>query len=148
MNEELQAVVDSVNDILKDTNPAALTEKVVCRLVSFGYIPTDEDVWMIAFAITKVQNHVLNQINHTTVPEGLMEVVVDMICGDVLNAKFLSGKLDLDSLDLSGVVSVHQGDTTVAFDAAGSDEAKMKGMIAWLMQGKGCDFLCYRKLRW
>jgi hypothetical protein len=72
-----------------------------------------------------------------------------MICGEVLNAKFLSGQLELDALDLDGMIqSVKEGDTTVSFSAEGSDEAKLKGLLSWLIQGKGCDLLCYRRMRW
>ena len=149
MNENLQTVVNSVNSILKDTNLTAFTTDVVERLVSFGYAPADDDSWMIAYSIKGTVNHVLNEINHQTVPEGLFEVVVDMICGELLNAKFQSGQLDMNSLDLDGMIqSVKEGDTQVNFSAEGSDEAKLKNLLSWLIQGKGCDLLCYRKMRW
>ena len=149
MNENLQTVVNSVNKILNDTNLTTMVETVVERLVSFGYSPKDEDAWVIAYTMKGTVNHVLNETNRQTVPDGLFEVVVDMICGEVLNAKFLSGQLDLESLDLDGVIqSVTDGDTTVSFSAAESDESKLKGLLSWLIQGKGCDLLCYRRMRW
>jgi len=149
MNETVQTVVDSVNKILNDTNLTTFTEAVDKRLVSFGYTPTEEDAWMIAFTVKGTVNHVLNEINHKTVPDGLFEVVVDMICGEVLNAKFLSGQLDLTCLDLDGMIqSVSQGDTSVSFSAEGSDEAKLKGLLSWLIHGKEGDLICYRKMRW
>ena len=149
MNENLQTVVVSVNTILKDTNLIIFTEDVIKRLVSFGYTPTEEDAWMIAYTTKGTVYRVLNEINHVVVPNGLFEVVVDMICGEVLNAKFLSGQLDLNSLDLDGMIqSVTEGDTTVSFSAEGSDEAKLKGLLSWLIQGKGSDLLCYRRMRW
>ena len=149
MNENLQTVVTSVNNILNDTNRNSITENVVERLVSFGYVPTDADAWVIAYSIKGTVNHVLNEINRQTVPESLSEVVVDMVCGEMLNAKFLSGQLDMDSLDLDGMIqSVKEGDTQVNFSAEGSDEIKLKNLLSWLIQGKGCDLLCYRKMRW
>lgn len=149
MDEKLQAVVTSVNTFLNETNLTAMVEAVAERLVSFGFAPTTDDAWMIAFSIQKSTNHIFNQTNQSKVPEGLFEVAVDMICGELLNAKFLSGTLKLDELDLDGIVeSVNQGDTTVAFNVEGSDEAKLKALLSWLMQGKGCDLLCYRKMRW
>ena len=145
----LQTVVNSVNKILNDTNLNTIVEAVVNRLVSFGYDPTEEDAWMIAYSTKGSVNHVLNEINHATVPDELFEVVVDMICGEMLNAKFLSGQLDLTALDLNGMVqSVKEGDTQVNFSSEGSDEAKLKGLLSWLIQGKGSDLLCYRKIRW
>lgn len=149
MNENLQTVVDSVNKILNDTNLTGTVESVILRLVSFGYEPTDGDAWMIAYNMKGTVNHVLNEINHVKIPEGLLEVVVDMICGEFLNAKFLSGQLELTALDLDGMIqSVSEGDTSVTFSTDGSDEAKLKGLLSWLIQGKGCDLLCYRKMRW
>ena len=149
MNETVQTVVDSVNNILNDTNLNSMVEAVDKRLVSFGYTPTEEDAWMIAFTVQGTVNHVLNEINHKTVPDGLFEVVVDMICGEVLSAKFLSGQLDLEGLDLDGMIqTVTEGDTTVSFNAEGSDESKLKGLLSWLIQGKGSDLLCYRRMRW
>jgi hypothetical protein len=149
MNENLQTVVNSVNKILNDINLTTTAQTVVERLMSFGVAPTDEDAWMIAYTTKGTVNHVLNEINHQKIPEGLHEVVVDMICGELLNAKFLSGQLDLDSLNLDGMIqSVKEGDTTVNFSAEGSDEAKLKNLLSWLIQGKGCDLLCYRKMRW
>ena len=149
MNENLQTVVDSVNKILNGTNLTIFTENVMNRLVSFGFNPTEEDAWMIAFSTKGTVNHVLNEINHQTVPVELFEVVVDMVCGEVLNAKFQSGQLDLTGLDLNGMIqSVKEGDTTVSFSAEGSDESKLNSLLTWLIQGKGCDLLCYRKMRW
>ena len=149
MNNAFQAVITSVNDILNDTNLTAMVETVVNRLVSLGYTPTDEDTWQIAFSIQKTVNHVLNETNQSKVPEGLTEIAVDMICGEFLNAKFLSGQLDLSSLDLDGMIqSVSQGDTSVSFSAEGSDEAKLKGLLSWLIHGKEGDLICYRKMRW
>ena len=149
MDGNVQTVVVSVNNILNDTNLIDMVQAVTKRLVSFGYNPTTDDAWMIAYTTKGTVNHVLNEINHKTVPEGLFEVVVDMICGEVLNAKFLSGQLDLESLDLDGMIqSVKEGDTQVNFSAEGSDEAKLKNLLSWLIQGKGCDLLCYRKMRW
>ena len=149
MNNPFQAVITSVNNILNDTNLTTTTETVVDRLVSLGYTPTDEDTWVIAFNIQKTVNHVLNQINHKTIPEGLVETVVDMICGEFLNSKFLSGQLDLPSLDLDGMVqSVKLGDTSVNFSAGESDETKLKGLLSWLIHGKEGDLICYRKMQW
>jgi hypothetical protein len=146
---DVQTVIDSVNNILNDTNLNSMVEAMVNRLVSFGYIPTEEDGWMLAYSTKGTVNHVLNEINCSTIPNGLFEVVVDMICGEVLNAKLNCGQLDMTALDLNGMVqSVKQGDTQVNFSTEGSDEAKLKGLLSWLIQGKGSDLLCYRRMRW
>lgn len=149
MNEELQTVLIKIQGILNDTNPIEQIESVLQRLVSFGFTPTKDDVFAIAFGIQKVQNHILNATNQETIPDGLFETAVDMVCGEVLNGMYLSGKLDMDSLDFGGIVKrVSEGDTSVEFDANGQDDDKFRQLIAWLIQGKGCDLLCYRKMRW
>ena len=149
MNEELQAVLNKIQNILNDTNLNRLIETVLQRLVSFGCTPTKDDVFSIAFGIQKVQNHIRNVTNQEIIPDGLFEVTVDMVCGEVLNGLYLSGKLELDNLDLDGIVkSVSEGDTSVTFEANGQGEDKFRQLVAWLMDGKGCDLLCYRKMRW
>lgn len=149
MNEELQTVLIKIQSILNDTNLNGLIETVLQRLVSFGCDPTKDDVFSIAFGIQKVQNHILNMTNQETIPDGLFEVSVDMVCGEFLNVKYLSGKLEMDNLDFDGIVkSVSEGDTSVTFETNGQDEDKFRQLIAWLMNGKGCDLLCYRKMRW
>lgn len=148
-NQIVQTAIDAVKKLLNDASLDDLVKSVIERLASFGYAYTTDDVWLIAFSIQKTVNHVLNQTNQSVIPKGLMEVVTDMVCGEVLNAKYLSGKLNLDSLDLSEVVqTVSEGDTSVTFGSAGSDQDKVKGLLSWLMGGKGCDFLCYRRIRW
>lgn len=150
MNYDFQTVADSVKVILNDTNLNAVVDRAVQGLVSFGYIPViGKDDWMIAYTTKGTVNHVLNEINHSVIPDGLTETVGDMVCGEVLNAKFLSGQLDMSSLDLDGMIqSVKEGDTQVNFSTEGSDEAKAQELFRWLISGKGCDLLCYRRMRW
>lgn len=149
INENLQTVVDSVNNILNDTNMADTVESVILRLVSFGYEPTEDDAWVIAYSIKGTVNHILNETNQKVIPDGLFEIAVDMACGEMLNAKLLSGQLDITGLDLSGMVqSVKEGDTQVTFSEAESDEAKFKELLSWVIRGKGSDLICYRRMRW
>ena len=149
MNEELQTVLNKIQELLNDATLNGLIESVLQRLVSFGCTPTKDDVFPIAFGIQKVRNHILNQINQEVIPEGLHETTVDMVCGEVLFGKYLSGKLEMDDLDFDGIIkTVSEGDTSVTFADGGQDEDKFRQLIEWLMNGKGCDLLCYRKMRW
>ena len=149
MNESIQTVISAVTGNLGDTNLTPLVEPVVKRLVSFGYSPTEDDVWVITFSIQKAANHVLNEINQNEIPKGLTEVAVDMSCGEFLNAKYLSGQLEIGKLDLSGIVeTIKEGDTSVSFKDGSSDEEKLNALIGWMTSGKETDFLCFRKMRW
>ena len=149
MSENLQTVADSVMKILNDTDCEKFVETMLKRLVSFGVSPKETDAFAIAYGIHKVQNHIMNQTNQEKIPDGLFEVAVDMVCGEFLNNLYLCGELEMDNLDFEGIVkSVTQGDTSVTFETDGQDENKLWKLITWLCNGKGCDLLCYRKMRW
>ena len=146
---QIQTIVTSVTTILKDSNQADTVDSVIRRLLSFGYEVTDGDAWTIAFTMQKVTNQILNETNQPFVPDGLIEVFVDMVCGEFMTVKYDIGSLNLSTLDLDGAIqSVKEGDTTVTFSASGSPEVKFKELLSWLMHGKEGDLLCYRKLRW
>ena len=101
------------------------------------------------FCIEKVENHIKNQINRTEIPAELTEVWVDRTCGGYLSAAYASGKLELESLDLTNAVqSVSEGDTSVTFAADASDSARLSVLISSLLTAGEEDLLCFRKLRW
>lgn len=148
-NHTYQTVIDAVDAILNNEDQEVFTEPVIDRLVSFGYAPIVGDAFAIAFAIQKAYNHVINETNQTSIPSELKQIVTDMICGEFLKVKFLTGNLSLSGLDFSGIIqSISEGDTTVSFESEGSDETKIMNLVDWLIGGKGSDLLCYRKLRW
>lgn len=149
INENLQTVMTNIEAILNDTNHNKAVEAVLNRLVSFGYEPVEDDAWVIAFAIQKVSRHIEHQTNQNTVPDGLFEVYVDMVCGEFLYSKYLAGTLTMENLDFEGIVnSVSEGDTSVTFETSGQDEDKFNKLIRLMIDGKGCDLLCYRKMQW
>lgn len=143
-----QAVIDATNDLI-DTSLHQYTQDVIDRLVSFGYLPVTSDAFALAFAMHKSHFHVLNETNQNNVPDGLKDVLTDMICGEFLNAKYQTGQLDLSGLDFGGIMqTVSEGDTSVTFDKAGSDEMKFSALINWLITGREGDLICYRRIRW
>ena len=149
MNNELQTVFEKIQIILNDTNHDKVTETVLQRLVSFGYTPTEDDAFSIAFGIQKVEHHILNMTNQNTIPEGLFEVMVDMVCGEVLNGLYGSGKLNIDGLDFDSIVkSMTEGDSSITFETNTTREDRFTQLVTQLMNGKGCDLLCFRKMRW
>lgn len=122
-------------------------DSVLQRLASFGCTAPDE--WAVQFCIDKVANHIKNQINHTEIPEQLIEVLVNRVCGEYLQAAFAAGKLDLENLDLTNAVqSVSEGDTSVTFASDSSDSARLTTLINRLLSTGEDDLLCFRKLRW
>lgn len=151
MDELIQKVLANIQSVMAESTSlsAPFYEAVLKRLVSFGFELKEDDGLGICFAMQKVENHIKNTCNIAAVPDGLFNVAVDMVCGEVLNARFLSGQLDLNALDLDGMIkSVSLGDTSVTFNEKGSDEAKLKELLSWLIYGREGDLVCYRKMRW
>ena len=119
------------------------------RLVSLGYTPTEADLWELSFAMSDTENRIKNSCNTSSIPEGLFNVAVDMMCGKFLKIRKDSGKLQLSDLDLSGAItSITEGDVSITFDSNETDEQKLNHLISYLMtKGEG-EFVCYRQLRW
>lgn len=120
-----------------------MNEKIAQRLKSFGYIVTTEDTWVIDFLIQKVENYIKNECNVDTVPEGLIETQIDMVCGEFLLMKKQTNSLG--DMDVSEAIkTIAEGDTTITFQSG----MTIDSFITYLMEkGKG-DFSCYRKLKW
>ena len=132
---------------------SALTERffenVLKRLLSFGCELTEDDAYSVSFCSLKIENHIKNSCNVTSLPDGLLNVAVDMVCGEFLFAKKQTGKLTLDDLDLDGAISsIHEGDTTVQFTAGQSDEEKFNTMVNYLLHGGEGELVCYRRIKW
>lgn len=119
------------------------------RLVSLGYTPKEADLWELSFVMSDVENRIKNSCNTGSIPEGLFNVAVDMMCGKFLKIRKDSGRLELSTLDLSGAItSITEGDVSISFDASATDEQKLNQLINYLMtKGEG-EFVCYRKLKW
>ena len=150
MDEMIQKVLANILTIMTNTSLSEpFYEAVLKRLVSFGYYLKEDDSWMICFAIQKTENHIKNSCNTTSVPDGLFNVAVDMVCGEFLFTMKQTGKLTLTDLDLDGAVtSISEGDTSVQFASGSSDEDKFNSFLNYLLHNKEGDFACYRKLKW
>lgn len=119
------------------------------RLVSLGYTPKEADLWELSFVMSDVENRIKNSCNTSSIPEGLFNVAVDMMCGKFLKIRKDSGRLELSTLDLSGAItSITEGDVSISFDVNATDEQKLNQLINYLMtKGEG-EFVCYRQLKW
>ena len=127
---------------------SSLTESVLKRLDSLGYEPTENDMFCIAFSVQTVENSIKNQCNVKEVPEGLTNIAVDMVCGEVLGTLYRTGKLQLESLDLDGALaSVNVGGASVSFDNNTSDDTKFTTLIQFLQNHGRGEFACYRRIR-
>ena len=99
--------------------------------------------------IQKVEQTIKNECNVAEIPKGLICHAVDMVCGEVLSAKYRTGQLDMEALDLGGVLaSVTVGGASVSFDKNTSDDGKMNTLLQLLLNSGRGEFACYRKIKW
>ena len=146
---EKEILANILNIMVNTSLSESFYESVLKRLVSFGYNLEEDDAWVICFAMQKVESHINNSCNTTSVPVGLYNIAVDMVCGEFLFAKKQTGKLELEHLDLDGVIeSIKEGDVTIQFASGASDEEKFNSFLNYLLHNREGDFVCYRKLKW
>ena len=126
-----------------------MSNMVLQRLVSLGYKIEENDDCFLAYITKKVENHIKNSCNVTTLPDGLLYVAVDRVCGEFLFTKKQSGQLTVEGIDLRcAVASISEGDTSISFVNGASDEEKFDQLINYLMtQGEG-ELVCYRRIKW
>jgi hypothetical protein len=150
MDEMIQKVLANILTIMANTSLSeSFFEAVLKRLVSFGYQLKEDDGWAICFATQKVENHIKNSCNTTSVPVGLYNIAVDMVCGEFLLTKKQTGKLILENMDLDGAITqIHEGDVTIAFASGMSDEEKFNQFVNYLLHNGEGDLICYRRLQW
>jgi len=126
-----------------------MLDDVKKRLESFGYTVTDADAWVLDFIIKKVENHIKNQCNTSTVPEGLYEIAVDMAVGEFLLGKKNIGQLTGFDLD-AAIKSIQEGDTNITYafgNGSMTPEERLNQLIDYLMHPEA-DFVSYRCLKW
>lgn len=126
-----------------------MLDDVKKRLESFGYTVTDADAWVLDFIIKKVENHIKNQCNTSTVSEGLYEIAVDMAVGEFLLGKKNIGQLTGFDLD-AAIKSIQEGDTNITYafgNGSMTPEERLNQLITYLMHPEA-DFVSYRCLKW
>ena len=126
MDDMIKKILANIRTIMENTSLSeSFYEAVLKRLVSFGYDLKEDDDWSICFATQKVENHIKNSCNTTSIPDGLFNEAVDMICGNFLFTKKSTGGLTMNDLDLSAAIKqISEGDTSITFADGASDEEK------------------------
>ncbi|MFL2104136.1 hypothetical protein [Mycobacteroides abscessus] len=140
------ALFESVKNIVKDDVILdAIIERSIERLKTFGIELGTEDAFELSYAIGKVKETILNETNLLSIPEGLIYTAVNMVCGEFLNVRQLTGRLsEFDSKQ--ALKSIKTGDVTTTFQDGGSSGIDV--LIGQLMNyGRG-DLLSYRKIKW
>ena len=149
-NETIEKILANILTITGETSLSeSFFEAVLKRLASLGYEVKEDDAWVLCFMAQKVENHIKNSCNITSIPDGMFHSAVDMVCGELLFNKKQTGQLEIADLDLTGAIaSISEGDTSISFNTNSTDEEKFNQLIQYLLtKGEG-DFVCYRKLKW
>ncbi len=129
-----------------------MLEKVMERLHTFGYMLRPGDEALLAFSVQKAENTVKNDCNVAEVPEGLINIAVDMAAGEFLAAKKTFAPDDLDGLDLEcAVKQIQTGDTNTVFatgEGSLTAEQRLDAFLNYLLANGREQFSCYRRIRW
>lgn len=129
-----------------------MLEKVKERLQSFGYTLKDGDEVILNFSIQKVENTIKNDCNVSSIPDGLVNIAVDMAIGEFLTAKKTFSPNDIAGLDLDfAVKQIQTGDTNTVFATGESSltpEQRLNAFVSYLLTYGRDEFSSYRKIRW
>ena len=129
-----------------------MLEMVKERLKSFGYELQEGDEFALTFAIQKVENTIKNDCNTPSIPDGLVNIAVDMVAGEFLTAKKTFSPDSLAGLDLDMAVKQLQIGYTSTVFAAGEGsltaEQRLDIFLNHLLNDGRDQFSCYRRLRW
>lgn len=129
-----------------------MLEMVKERLKSFGYELQEGDEFALTFSIQKVENTIKNDCNVPSIPDGLMNIAVDMAVGELLTVKKTFSPDSLAGLDLSAAVKqIQMGDTNTVFatgEGSLTAEQRLNNFLNYLLTYGRDEFACYRKIRW
>lgn len=129
-----------------------MLDKVKNRLQSFGYVIKDGDEVILMFSIEKVTNTIKNDCNVSEIPDGLMNIAVDMAVGEFLTVKKTFSPNDIAGLDLDyAVKQLQEGDKNTVFatgEGSLTAEQRLNNLLNYLLTYGRYEFSCYRRIRW
>lgn len=129
-----------------------MLDKVKNRLQSFGYVIKDGDEVILMFSIEKVTNTIKNDCNVSEIPDGLMNIAVDMAVGEFLMVKKTFSPNDIAGLDLDyAVKQLQEGDKNTVFatgEGSLTAEQRLNNLLNYLLTYGRDEFSCYRRIRW
>ena len=129
-----------------------MLDRIKERLQSLGYTVKDSDDIAINFAMQKVENTIKNDCNISAIPDGLMNIAIDMVVGEFLMSKKTFAPNDLLNLNLdSAIKQIQEGDTNISFavgEGSKTDEQRLDSFIDYLLNYGRDEFIAYRRFRW
>lgn len=129
-----------------------MLEMVKERLKSFGYELQEGDEFALTFSIQKVENTIKNDCNTPSMPDGLMNIAIDMAVGEFLTVKKTFSPNDIAGLDLDyAVKQLQEGDKNTVFatgEGSLTAEQRLNNFLNHLLTYGRDEFSCYRRIRW
>lgn len=129
-----------------------MLERVKERLQSLGYTVKDSDDIAINFAMQKVENTIKNDCNISAIPDGLMNIAINMAVGEFLMSKKTFAPNDLLNFNMDAAIKqIQEGDTNISFavgEGSKTDEQRLDGFIDYLLNYGRDEFITYRRFRW
>ena len=129
-----------------------MLERVKTRLQSFGYVLQDGDEVILIFSIEKVTNTIKNDCNVSEIPDGLMNIAIDMVVGEFLTVMKTFSPNDIAGLDLDyAVKQLQEGDKNTVFatgEGSLTAEQRLNNLLNYLLTYGRDEFSCYRRIRW
>ena len=129
-----------------------MLDRIKERLQSLGYTVKDSDDIAINFAMQKVENTIKNDCNISAIPDGLMNIAIDMVVGEFLMSKKTFAPNDLLNFNLdSAIKQIQEGDTNISFavgEGSKTDEQRLDSFIDYLLNYGRDEFVTYRRFRW
>ncbi len=146
MEESLVAKIVALNG---DTSfDSSWVSDVIERLKSLGYVPVEEDLYLISFCIQKVESYIKNICNINKIDECLRTVAIDRVCGEVLICLKNTDRLK-ESYGIEEVVkSIQTGDIDVVFEKEASNEQRLDRLIAYLLGSGEGELIGCRRIKW
>ena len=129
-----------------------MLDRIKERLQSLGYTVKDSDDIAINFAMQKVENTIKNDCNISAIPDGLMNIAIDMVVGEFLMSKKTFAPNDLLNFNLdSAIKQIQECDTNISFavgEGSKTDEQRLDSFIDYLLNYGRDEFITYRRFRW
>jgi hypothetical protein len=129
-----------------------MLERIKERLQSLGYTVKDSDDIAINFAMQKVENTIKNDCNISAIPDGLMNIAINMVVGEFLMSKKTFAPSDLLNFNLdSAIKQIQEGDTNISFavgEGSKTDEQRLDSFIDYFLNCGRDEFITYRRFRW
>lgn len=135
---------------MTESGAVVKVEDVYLRLDTLGYSVVPEDARTIEYLIDKIVNKIELNTNCVTFPEQLLQMAIDIICGEFLYGKYAIGQLE--GYDFNGAIKrISEGDTTVEYAYGSGSKTPEERFVAYLDKLRKLDkdmLAAVRRMRW